>query len=109
MITEQQFLDAIEIVQKYQFQISQIISEISPEISPRKTLISDWIAKQYGKLNDDKIEKKLFSCLEYYSNKYCVDYIEDVNIRDLRRVIGVGKMTLDKFFELTKSVSFTNF
>ena len=103
MITEQEFLNAIDVARKYKKQVLQMISEMTPET--KKTLISDWVKQQLNNPDGSKYQMRLLHNLPIYSNRYSVNYIEDVDLRDFIRIRNVGQGTLNKFLELTQGLS----
>jgi len=94
MITEKQFLEAVDIVKKYHVQIGKI----SEETLYPKTLISDWLKKH------PDISKRLSYQLDLISNGYfdirgivAPFYIEDITPQILNRLRGIGKESINEF------------
>lgn len=65
-ITEKEFLDALDIVKKYQAQLAEIISDVDVKPVSTKTLISDWVEKYKFEHPDIvKQNNRLFNQLTY--------------------------------------------
>lgn len=60
-ITEKEFLDALDIVKKYQAQLAEIISDVDVKPVSTKTLISDWVEKY--KFEHPILLNKIIVCL----------------------------------------------
>jgi hypothetical protein len=90
MITEKQFLDAIDIIKKYQQQINSIIIK---NIEP-KTDFMLW-----SKTNNisDRLKKAIE--LNYRHNR--LKYVEDIKFKnDLMCLRNFGKRSIDEFFSI---------
>ena len=95
MITEQEFLEAIKIIRKYNLQVERMTEESLRETGIMKTpfeIESNW-QKHFPTMNI-----RLWNILMYnYENvRIC-----DILIKDLRRTRNVGAKTLFEFCELT--------
>jgi hypothetical protein len=90
MITEKQFLDAIDIIKKYQKQINSIIIK---NIEPK----TDFIV--WSKTHDisDRLKKAIE--LNYRHNR--LKYVEDIKFKnDLMCLRNFGKRSIDEFFSI---------
>lgn len=101
MITETEFKQSLDIVNKYIYELNQEINVL--EGKKNKTDIKRWVLLKKHELRSKNIPKtndhtRLFTAL--LSNYDCgyTKYIEDVKIGRLR---NVGKKTGDLFFELS--------
>jgi hypothetical protein len=85
MITKEEYLSALELVDKYHRQFEKV-----DIVSNNKTLVDDWIIK-----NDEYISGRLIKCLEATNwinreNVRAFKYIEDINRRSFFNVRGNG-------------------
>jgi hypothetical protein len=84
MITKEEYLSALELVDKYHRQFEKI-----DIVSNNKTLVADWVIKY-----DERISGRLIKCLEAkdYLNKdkMYFKYMEDINRRSFFEPRGNG-------------------
>ena len=88
MITREEYLNALEIVDQYNRQLN--LSDVMNR-AVEKTLVDDWIIKNYG-----KITGRLIKCLENtegwgHGGDRLFKYMEDINERSFMRGRGNGK------------------
>jgi hypothetical protein len=93
MITEKQFLDAIDIIKKYQEQINSIIDNtiIKKEL---KTDIIEWCKK-------NNVSQRLYKAIKYNYDFGRLRYVEDIKSRSQLMIMrNIGKRSVDEFFDL---------
>ena len=107
MITETEFKNAVDIVEKYNIQISEKIAELKLQSNFGKTLIVDWIEKQHrvGKTETRQTSSwaygHLFACLYNHIESYPdIKYIEDITKNNFLRMRNGGMKTWEAFLEL---------
>lgn len=90
MIKKEEYLKALDIVLKYHNQIKEE-SEII-----KKTPVLEWVlkTKPSSKLS------KLLTDNPIYTNKRPFEYMEDISLKKIRKVQGLGPKTLDEFVKL---------
>lgn len=102
-ITEKEFLDALDIVKKYQAQLAEIISDVDVTPVSAKTLISDWVEKYKFEHPDIvKQNNRLFNQLTYhfcYSNVKV--YVEDITWKEFRKIRSLSIVSWRAFLSLT--------
>jgi hypothetical protein len=103
MITEKQFLNALDIVKKYQIQISEIISETKIEQNFGKTPIMEWVEKQSKNRHRGHNHVRLLNCLTNYCyrNENNIKFIEDMTLKEFMTIRNAGKKSWNKFLILT--------
>ena len=105
MITREQYLEALELVDNYHRQTDKqqteaevVESQIETEVE--KTTIDEWIENSFGstrllnalnRIQWDKEDKETE-----------IEYIEDIQKKDFMKIYYVGKKTWDEFCELRK-------
>lgn len=100
MISEKEFLDAIDIVRRYKEQVNNLAMQ-AEAVHAKKTLISDWINK-----NSDKISTRLYNALKYNDiwnpkNKILQKiYVEDLDRKSFLAIHGTGKNTWIEFWNV---------
>ena len=106
MITEKQFLNALDIVKKYQIQISEMISEIKIEPNFGKTPILEWVEKQSKNRNRGYNHVRLMNCLNNYCyrNDNYIKFIEDMTFKEFNTIRNAGMRSWKLFLELTGQV-----
>ena len=99
MITEQEFQEALKIVNLYIEQLNETILKKDSEIN--KTLISDWIIEQQNKGNLTSVQTRMLNCLNSFKREDC-KYIEDfLALRNPeRRIRNFGAKSRAAFNEL---------
>jgi len=105
MITEREFLNALDIVKKYQIQISEMISEIKIEPNFGKTPIMEWVEKQSKNRHGGHNHGRLLNCLK----NYCVwnnniKFIEDMTFKEFNTITNAGMRSWNEFLILTGQV-----
>ena len=91
MITEKQFLDAVEIIKNYKIQIDEIINN-SIKIQAKKTDFMDWV-------NNNDISVRLQKAITYNYNHGRIKYVEDLTkISDFLTLRQFGRKSIDEFF-----------
>jgi len=113
MITEQEFLTALDIVKKYQIQISKMVSGVAKNHNTSKTLILDWVKSHQDNPKKGKISTRLFNGLKFYSenrgevyyykaNEYATSvYIEDITKNEFLQIRNMGESCWIEFCNLT--------
>ena len=96
MITRDEYLNALEVIDQYHQQFRE---QEDADIC-KKTLITEWLDNlpEYpGKTLYDKIQ-----CITSKPNGRggYVEYIEDINMHNFMRTMGLGKGAWNKFLEL---------
>ena len=106
MITEKQFLNALDIVKKYQIQISEMISEIKIEPNFGKTPILEWVEKQSKNRHGGHNYVRLLNCLNNYCyrNDNYIKFIEDMTFKEFNTIRNAGMRSWKLFLELTGQV-----
>ena len=91
MITEKQFLKAIDIINNYQIQINQIVNN-SIKIHNKKTDFLNWAI-------NNNISSRLQKAIKYNYETGKIKYIEDIIQRsDLQKLRQFGRRSIDEFF-----------
>jgi hypothetical protein len=90
MITKEEYLTALETVDQYHKQLSLQIVSIS---CGRRTKTKDWLKKVV-------CTNRLRDTLEMLATSKEFEYIDDLEVMDLRRVRNVGKKSYDEFEKL---------
>lgn len=105
MITEREFLNALDIVKKYQIQISEIISETKIEQNFGKTPIMEWVEKQSIR-DGGQNHVRLLNCLKNYcyNNDNYIKFIEDMTFKEFNTIRNAGMRSWKLFLELTGQV-----
>ena len=90
MITREEYLNALEIVDKYNRQLNSYDTEI---VNSRET-VDDFIKKNRRKFSSNKVPNLLKS-VEFASNpkSRIFIYMDEVNERDFKRVRHAGKVS----------------
>jgi hypothetical protein len=106
MITEREFLNALDIVKKYQIQISEMISEIKIEPNFGKTPILEWVKKQSENRNRGHNHVRLLNCLHNYCvwNDNNIKFIEDMTLKEFMTIRNAGMRSWNEFLILTGQV-----
>lgn len=92
MITEKQFLDAVEIIKNYKIQVDEIVNN-SIKIQKQKTDFMDWI-------NNNEISVRLKKAITYNYKTNRIKYVEDLTkISDFVTLRQFGRKSIDEFFE----------
>jgi hypothetical protein len=91
MITKDEYLAALELVDRYHRQFNKVDA-----ISNNKTLVDDWIIE-----NDDRISGRLIRCLEattWNNREYAraFKYMEDINRRSFYAPRNNGAKSWDE-------------
>ena len=92
MITEKQFLDAVEIIKNYKIQVDEIVNN-SIKTQIQKTDFMDWI-------NNNEISVRLKKAITYNYKTNRIKYVEDLTkISDFVTLRQFGRKSIDEFFE----------
>ena len=98
MITKDEYLAALELVDKYHRQFQE-------QENNNKTLVDDWIIK-----NDDRISGRLIKCLEATNwlnrvNVRAFKYMEDINRRSFYAPRGNGAKSWDELQRVLSDIN----
>lgn len=92
MITEKQFLDAVEIIKNYKIQVDEIVNN-SIKTQKQKTDFMDWI-------NNNEISVRLKKAITYNYKTNRIKYVEDLTkISDFVTLRQFGRKSIHEFFE----------
>lgn len=92
MITEKQFLDAVEIIKNYQIQVNEIVNNSIKNLN-KKTDFMYWI-------NNNDISVSLQKAIIYNYKHGRIKYVEDLTkISDFATLRQFGRKSIDEFFE----------
>jgi hypothetical protein len=93
MITKQEYLNALEIVEAYHIQLAQKISPI------KLTPIMQWSELTVCSVRLRNILRDI-RIGNMRSRDYKEDFIENIQINEMRRARGCGSKTVNEFIEL---------
>lgn len=106
MVTEKEFLKALEVVKQYKSQINKLVEDVAKskkeiadvEILPLDTDIKDWLS--FHKMNKNRINSRIINALTaMYEDGFI--YLSSIDKKEFLKYNNVGYGTWEEFLTIT--------